>query len=200
MNEQNLQPIGASTSQISVYGSANTSGTVDINISNTNLSVPTPEHPTFATFNTDLTNRAVAPFLLVGHSRTIAQTGVGNITLDPINVNVSTSLKGLQGLKGMATIETVDVKGGTTDGITLGIQVAIFNPSNLKLALGDLSPFSLTAVRSHTYTSTALQLVRDDAILGTAVMSNLVLNMGNNTVQTSSNFQVTITFLFQCSY
>ncbi|KAJ7874667.1 hypothetical protein B0H14DRAFT_3551962 [Mycena olivaceomarginata] len=166
-------PIGASTSQISVYGSANTSGTVDINISNTNLSVPTPEHPTFATFNTDLTNQAVAPFLLVGHSRTIAQTGVGNITLDPINVNVSTSLKGLQGLKGMATIETVDVKGGTTDGITLGIQVAIFNPSNLKLALGDLT----------------LQLVKDDAILGTAVMSNLVLNMGNNTVQTSSNFQ-----------
>ncbi|KAJ7251753.1 hypothetical protein B0H12DRAFT_1234031 [Mycena haematopus] len=166
-------PIGASTSQISVLGPKNTSGSVDINISNTNLSVPTPEHPTFATFNTDLTNQALAPFRLVGHSRTIAQTAIGNITLDPINVNVSTSLKGLQGLKGMATIETVDVQGGTADGITLGIQVAIFNPSNLKLALGDLT----------------LQLVRDGATLGTAVMSNLVLNMGNNTVQTSSNFQ-----------
>ncbi|KAK7064212.1 hypothetical protein R3P38DRAFT_3165227 [Favolaschia claudopus] len=166
-------PIGASSSQITVYGQTNTSGTVDIKISDTNLSCPTAEHPNFATFNTGLTNQAVAPFRLVGHSRTIAQMGIGNITLDPINVDVQTSLKGLQGLKGMATIETVDVKGGTSDGITLGIQVVIFNPSNLKLSLGDLT----------------LQLVRDGAILGTATMSNLVLNMGNNTVQTSSNFQ-----------
>ncbi|KAJ7928639.1 hypothetical protein B0H13DRAFT_1968281 [Mycena leptocephala] len=166
-------PIGASTSSISVINSTSTTGVVNINIANTNLSSPDPDHPTFSTFNTDLTNLAVAPFRLVGHSRTIAQMAIGNITLDPINVNVSTSLKGLQGLKGMATIESVDVQGGTTDGITLGIQVAIFNPSNLKLSLGDLT----------------LELLRDGVSLGTAVMSNLVLNMGNNTVQTSSNFQ-----------
>lgn len=116
------QPIGASTSSISVIDSTNTTGVVNINIANTNLSSPDPDHPTFSTFNTDLTNLAVAPFRLVGHSRTIAQMAIGNITLDPINVNVSTSLKGLQGLKGMATIESVDVQGGTTDGITLGIQ------------------------------------------------------------------------------
>ncbi|KAJ7668375.1 hypothetical protein DFH06DRAFT_1181491 [Mycena polygramma] len=166
-------PLGASTSQISVLGPTNTSGVVDINISNTNLTSPNADHPAFSTFNTDLTNMAVAPFRLIGHSRTIAQMAIGNITLDPINVNVSTSLNGLQGLKGMATIESVDVQGGTTDGITLGIQVALFNPSNLKLSLGDLT----------------LQLLRDGANLGTVVMSNLVLNMGNNTVQTKSNFQ-----------
>ncbi|KAF8134195.1 hypothetical protein K438DRAFT_1787226 [Mycena galopus ATCC 62051] len=73
----------------------------------------------------------------------------------------------------MATIETVDIQGGTIYGITFTIQVAIFNPSNLKLTLGDLT----------------LQLVRDSATLGTATMLNLVVNMGNNTVQTTSNFQ-----------
>ncbi|KAF8180058.1 hypothetical protein K438DRAFT_1768701 [Mycena galopus ATCC 62051] len=88
-------------------------------------------------------------------------------------MDVSTLLKGLQGLKGMATIETVDIQGGTIYGITFTIQVAIFNPSNLKLTLGDLT----------------LQLVRDSTTLGTATMLNLVVNMGNNTVQTTSNFQ-----------
>ncbi|KAJ6593726.1 hypothetical protein B0H19DRAFT_32612 [Mycena capillaripes] len=166
-------PLGASKSSISVINSANTTGVVDINISNTNLSSSNSDHPTFAIFNTDLTNLPVAPFRLIGQSRAVAQMAIGTINLDPINVNVSTSLKGLQGLKGMASIESVDVQGGTADGITLGIEVAIFNPSNLKLSLGDLT----------------LQLLRDGVALGTATMSNLVLNMGNNTVKTSSNFQ-----------
>lgn len=117
-----LQPLGASTSSISVLSSTNTSGVVDINISNTNLNCPDPDHPTFSSFNTDLTNLATAPFRLIGHSRTVANLSIGQITLDPIKVNVSTSLQGLQGLKGMATIDSVDVQGGTTDGITLGIQ------------------------------------------------------------------------------
>ncbi|KAJ7716738.1 hypothetical protein DFH07DRAFT_349612 [Mycena maculata] len=166
-------PLGASTSSINVYGSTNTSGVVDINIRNTNLSSSDPDHPTFSSFNTDLTNLATAPFRLIGHSRTVANTSVGPITLDPINVNVSTSLLGLQGLKGMATIDSVDVTGGTTAGISLGIQVSIFNPSNLKLALGNLT----------------LQLFRDGANLGTVVMPNLVLSMGNNTINTTSVFE-----------
>ncbi|KAJ7647487.1 hypothetical protein FB45DRAFT_200334 [Roridomyces roridus] len=165
-------PIGASTSSITVYGQQNTTGTVDITIANTSLSSPDPDHSTFSIFNTGLTNLATAQFLLVGESRTIANTSLGQISLNPIKVNVSTSLLGLQGLKGLATIETVDVQGGTTEGITLGIQVSIHNPSNLKLALGDLT----------------LALQRDGAQLGTVLMPNLVLNMGNNTVQTTSIF------------
>ncbi len=47
---------------------------------------------------------------------------VGQLTLDPIKFNVSASLDGLQGLKGMTKIDDVDVQGGTEDGITLGIN------------------------------------------------------------------------------
>ncbi|KAJ7497141.1 hypothetical protein FB451DRAFT_1457944 [Mycena latifolia] len=166
-------PLGASTSSISVLGPTNTTGVVDISISNTNLSCPDPDHPTFSTFNTDLTNMAVAPFRLIGHSSTVANMSIGQITLNPIKVNVSTSLQGLQGLKGMTTINTVDVQGGTTEGITLGIGVTIVNPSNLKLALGDLT----------------LELLRDGVSLGTAVLPNLVLNMGNNSIQAKSTFE-----------
>lgn len=96
-------------------------------------------------------------FQLTGHSRAVANTSIGQITLDPINVNVTTSLNGLQGLKGMTNIETVDVTGGTLQGISLAIQgylllpmsnyaylimffsVSIHNPSSLILNVGDLS-------------------------------------------------------------
>ncbi|KIK03552.1 hypothetical protein K443DRAFT_676725 [Laccaria amethystina LaAM-08-1] len=82
----------------------------------TNLSCPDPQHPAFAAFNTDLTTQDIANFFLVGQSRAIANLSIGQITLDPIKVNVSTSLQGLQGLKGMTTIENVDVTGGTQTG------------------------------------------------------------------------------------
>lgn len=70
----------------------------------------------------NLTSLQAAEFRLVGNSRAVANMSIGTITLDPIKVNVSTSLGGLQGLKGLTSIESVDVKGGTTDGIDLGID------------------------------------------------------------------------------
>jgi hypothetical protein len=47
----------------------------------------------------DLTSLDKADIHLIGRSRGVANMGIGQITLDPIEVNVSTSLDGLQGLK-----------------------------------------------------------------------------------------------------
>ena len=74
----------------------------------------------------NLTNSELAEFRLVGNSSAIANLSIGQITLDPIKVNVSTHLLGLQGLKGMTVIEGVDVAGGTTDHINLNINGIIF--------------------------------------------------------------------------
>ncbi|KAF8891683.1 hypothetical protein BD779DRAFT_1661547 [Infundibulicybe gibba] len=166
-------PLGASTSSVSVLSSTDTVGTINITIANTNLNVMDSEHSMFSTFNANLTSMNATDFRLIGRSRTVANTSLGQITLDPILVNVSTSLNGLQGLKGMTEIKTVDVQGGTEDAITLAIDVSIFNPSNLNLNTGDLT----------------LQLFRDGAILGTALLPNLTLNMGNNTVRANSSFE-----------
>ncbi|KAJ3518119.1 hypothetical protein NLJ89_g70 [Agrocybe chaxingu] len=166
-------PLGASRSFVTVLSPTDTTGTINISITDTRLSCPEPQHAAFASFNELLTNSDVAEFRLVGESRAIANMSIGQITLDPIKVNVSTSLKGLQGLKGMTTIESVDVTGGSTAGINLGIGVTINNPSNLVLSTGDLT----------------LQLSRDGAILGTALLPNLTLSMGNNTVSATSNFE-----------
>jgi hypothetical protein len=42
--------------------------------------------------------------------------------LSGIKVNVTTSLHGLEGLKGQTVINSVDVAGGTSAGINLGIE------------------------------------------------------------------------------
>ncbi|KAH7926942.1 hypothetical protein BV22DRAFT_1007914 [Leucogyrophana mollusca] len=166
-------PLGASTSDVNVLSPTDTQGQINITISDGALNSSDPYHAAFAAFNQELTDSLTTEFLLVGNSRAIANMSIGQITLDPIKVNVSTSLLGLQGLNGYTTIGAVDVLGGTTSALNLGITVAIYNPSSLNLATGDLD----------------LQLTRGGAILGTALMPNLTLNMGNNSLYSTSNFQ-----------
>ncbi|KAG1851680.1 hypothetical protein F4604DRAFT_1933963 [Suillus subluteus] len=165
-------PLGASTSSITVLSPTDTEGTINITILNSVLNATDPEHGSFAAFNMALTDSTTTDFLLVGNSRAVTNTSIGQITLDPIKVNVSTSLNGLQGLKGYTTIGAVDVMGGTQQALNLSIDVSIYNPSNLDLATGDLQ----------------LQLQRGGAILGTALMPNLTMSMGNNSVHSTSAF------------
>ncbi|GLB37240.1 putative protein of unknown function (DUF3712) [Lyophyllum shimeji] len=166
-------PIGASRSSISVLGPTDTEGSINISISNTQLTCPEPQHPAFSKFNADLTRLDVASFRLVGQSRAVANMSIGQITLNPIKVNVSTTLNGLKGLQGLTTIKDVDVQGGSKDGINLGIDVSIFNPSSLDLATGDLT----------------LQLFREGVALGTALLPNLTLVRGNNSFRSTSIFE-----------
>ncbi|KAI8977823.1 hypothetical protein BD414DRAFT_466746 [Trametes punicea] len=166
-------PEGKSTSSIKVINETFTQGTINITIEDTALSVPDPSHPVFSDFNANLTAMKDTSFQLQGHARAVANMSIGQITLDPINFDVTTGLDGLQGLNNMVRIADVDVLGGTQDAIQLGINVSIYNPSNLQLSTGDL----------------ALQLFRDDAVLGTTLMPNLTLKMGNNTLNAQGSFQ-----------
>ncbi|KAF8840051.1 hypothetical protein BDN67DRAFT_1054007 [Paxillus ammoniavirescens] len=166
-------PLGASTSSINILGPADTQGQINIIISDGTLNSTDGEHGSFSAFNLELTDSKTTEFLMVGNSRAVANTSLGQITLDPIKVNVTTSLNGLQGLNGYTTIDSVDVLGGTQQALNLGIDVTIFNPSNLELATGDLT----------------LQLQRGGAILGTALMPNFTLYMGNNSLISTSDFE-----------
>lgn len=115
----------------------------------------------------------MAEFQLIGNSKAVANMSIGQVTLDPIKVNVTTGLWGLKGLKdGLTIIKDVDVTGGTTEAITLGIDVGIYNPSSLQLDTGDLT----------------LQLYKDSALLGTTLLPNLSLILGNNSLKASGAF------------
>ncbi|THH12496.1 hypothetical protein EW146_g7640 [Bondarzewia mesenterica] len=165
-------PLGMSTSEIRVINSTNTQGTINITIQDTAFQVPDPNHPYFSQFNADLTDLFRSNFRLEGHARAVANMSIGEITLDPIKFNVSSGLNGLQGLKNMVRIEEVDVLGGTSDGLNLGINVSIFNPSNLVLDTGDL----------------ILQLSKGSGLLGTTLLPNLTLAMGNNSLRAQGSF------------
>ncbi|EIW82896.1 hypothetical protein CONPUDRAFT_101346 [Coniophora puteana RWD-64-598 SS2] len=166
-------PLGAATSQVQVLGPTDTKGTINITIHDGTLNATDSEHDPFSMFNAYLTDTNTAEFYLVGGSKAVANTSIGQITLDPIEVNVSTSLLGLQGLQGRTTIGGVDVLGGTTQALQLGINVTIDNPSSLELSTGDLT----------------LQLGRQGAILGTALLPNLTLAIGSNSLYSTSDFK-----------
>ncbi|KAH9907677.1 uncharacterized protein BXZ73DRAFT_102073 [Epithele typhae] len=116
--------------------------------------------PVFSLFNRNLTDSKVMPFMLNGQARAVTNTSISTITLDPIKFNVPSNLQGLQGLQLLVQIKSADVLSGSAEAIHLGIDVDIFNPSNLQLATGDMS----------------LQLWRDGAV------------MGNNSVTAQGNF------------
>lgn len=87
-------------------------------------------------------------FQLVGHARALANLSIGQLTLDPIQFNVTSGLEGLRGLKGDTVITGVDVVGGTpadspSGAVLLAINVSIFNPSNLRLSTGDLCTYQV---------------------------------------------------------
>ncbi|KAH9850917.1 hypothetical protein C2E23DRAFT_886961 [Lenzites betulinus] len=166
-------PLGRSTSDIRVVNSTLTRGTINITILDTALDVPDSSRPVFSDFNANLTTASQTRFELQGHARAVANMSIGEITLDPIRFDVESDLNGLRGLDNLVKIASIDVLGGTPDAIQLGINVSINNPSNLRLATGDL----------------VLQLFRGDAVMGTTLLPNLTLEMGENSLAAQGNFQ-----------
>lgn len=69
----------------------------------------------------DVVNDMSLPFQLEGSARAVANTSIGELTLDPIKFNVTSGLNGLQGLKSLVGIGKVDVVGGSTEAIHLAI-------------------------------------------------------------------------------
>lgn len=136
---------------------------------------------------------------------------IGQITLDGIAVNVSTTLNGLKGLKNSTTIDSVDVAGGTSSAIELDLQGKYIISCLIKFAFDNsldshnLEPFQFGIIdggfeyvpivsknRRPSQLFTALQLSRDNVILGTTLLPNLTLIRGNNTLNATSNFDVSV--------
>jgi hypothetical protein len=146
---------------------------VFIDIINTSLAVLPTSHDALAQFTKGLTVSNLQTFQLIGHARAVSGLSIGTVVLDPIKFNVSSGLTGLNSLNTQPTvIESVDVLGGTTVHISLGIAVQLFNPSNLNLQAGDVY----------------LELFSQKQPIGTTLLPNLNLVRGLNTLNVSGNF------------
>jgi phosphatidylserine decarboxylase len=74
------------------------------------------------------------------NANTVAVTPIGPLNLRGINCTVPTTLQGLRFLNSTpTTINSLDVTGGTTSGLSLAINVSMSNPSDFSISTGDVS-------------------------------------------------------------
>jgi hypothetical protein len=112
-------------------------------------------------------------FMVSGNASTKTMTPIGPITLGGISFTVPTTLHGLQFLNSSATvINSLDVTGGNSDALLLGINVTMTNPSDFSISTGDVS-FNMGASGTD---------------LGVVTLNNLTLARGPNTVLASATF------------
>ncbi|KAI8579351.1 hypothetical protein K450DRAFT_288548 [Umbelopsis ramanniana AG] len=150
-----------------------TTGTLAFALNQAPLMVIPGMETAFNDFNANLTRLGLFNFTIAGNATIGAQTPIGTVRLSNIPFNTTTSLNGLQNLNTTSTIiNSIDVTGGTTDGLQLAISVGMENPSNLQIATGDVT-FLMNA---------------GDTQVGTVTLPNLNLTRGPNTVMAVGAF------------
>ncbi|CAO3649856.1 unnamed protein product [Mucor hiemalis] len=128
---------------------------------------------TYNEYTYGLTAGSNYTFMIAGNATTKVNTTIGPLVLSGINFELPTQLHGLEFLNSTATvINSLDVTGGQTDSLTLGINVTMQNPSDFSIATGDVS-FDMLAEGNN---------------IGSVVLSNLTLTRGANTVFATANF------------
>ena len=88
-------------------------------------------NPVFQAFFAQLTDEARGTFDLKGGASVVARTVIGDVPIDGIPFNVTTSLTGINSFNRVATISDVNVRGGSPNFVFITLQVSLFNPSNL---------------------------------------------------------------------
>ncbi|KAI8070949.1 hypothetical protein BC940DRAFT_345179 [Gongronella butleri] len=127
----------------------------------------------FDKYTYDLTASNGYTFGVSGVATTKTVTPIGNITLAGVTFNVNTTLHGLQFLNSTpTTIGTVDMTGGTKEGLLLNIGVGMGNPSDFSMSVGDVT-FAMFSGASQ---------------VGTAALKNLTLQRGQNSVTAVATF------------
>ncbi|KAK4511701.1 uncharacterized protein ATC70_007244 [Mucor velutinosus] len=149
------------------------SGKLQFAIDNTNLAGIAGKESVYNEYTYALTASNNYTFLVAGNATTKVNTTIGPLVLSGINFELPTELHGLQFLNSTATvINSLDVTGGQSDHLELGINVTMENPSDFSIATGDVT-FAMLA---------------DDTNLGTVTLSNLTLNRGVNTLLAAAKF------------
>ena len=92
----------------------------------------------FSAFVSQAMRQDVVDFVLVGTGDVTASTQLGALSLAQIPFRLSTSTKGMQGLKDVK-VTAIDIIGGTPDTLQLTTSFDVTSPSNVAASLGQLS-------------------------------------------------------------
>ncbi|CAO3620361.1 unnamed protein product [Cunninghamella echinulata] len=147
-------------------------GIVKTQFSNIPFKVADDSHQLFAGFLTVLTKSANGSFALSGSSNALAHTAIGDIQLDGVTFDVTTSLAGFANFGGKVDIQSLEVTGGTKDYTIISLAIALTNPSQITINVGDIN-FS---AKAHGY------------VIGQAFIKDTIIKPGVN--QYNSEFRL----------
>ncbi|CAO3627218.1 unnamed protein product [Cunninghamella blakesleeana] len=117
----------------------NANNVVTTQFSNIPFKVAGDSHALFNGFLATLTRSANGTFGLSGSSNALAATAVGDIKLDGVTFDVTTSLAGFNNFGGKTDIISLEVTGGTKDYAIVSTVVAFTNPSQITITVGDIN-------------------------------------------------------------
>ncbi|EPQ29604.1 uncharacterized protein PFL1_02823 [Pseudozyma flocculosa PF-1] len=164
------------TTKLDLISAGQTAGTLDLTLPPSLLTLPNQTEAAkteLENFQKYFTFSSGTGIRLQGAARALTDTPLGRVVLNGILFDVDSGILGLQGLTAYPTIiNTVDVVGGSRDGINLVVGTTLVNPSNLNLTIGD----------------SILQLAKDGSTLGTVTLPNLNLMQGRNDINATSVF------------
>ncbi|KAI8149170.1 hypothetical protein BJV82DRAFT_209695 [Fennellomyces sp. T-0311] len=120
--------------------SSTTSGTglVTTQFDNVPFAVYNEAHGLFEEFAKLLILQQNVMLDLAGSTNVVANTAVGDIKLDDITFDVGTGLAGLNDLDGKVNILDLAITGGTKDYIIASVTVAVNNPSQISIMIGEM--------------------------------------------------------------
>ncbi|KAL1915516.1 uncharacterized protein VTP21DRAFT_6640 [Calcarisporiella thermophila] len=142
-------------------------GIIHIKIPQVNL--PVLDKGSFNGYLSDITHLATKQFGMKGTVDAVTGSGVGDLTLTGIEINVQSALAGLQGLKGkQPRVVGLDIDLGGVFSGNLGLKVVLNNPSQISAQLGDV----------------VLDAFYEGTKIGVVDIKGLTLVPGDNTVPT----------------
>ncbi|KAI9255982.1 hypothetical protein BY458DRAFT_558480 [Sporodiniella umbellata] len=148
-------------------------GTLQFGIANTAIAGMSGQEKVYDEYVYSLAGSDNYTFGVAGNASTHVITPIGPITLGGISFQVPTSLHGLQFLNSSATvINSLDVTGGASDGLLLGINVTMVNPSDVAITTGDVH----------------FRMAAKDVDMGLVTLKGLTLKRGSNTVAAEATF------------
>ncbi|RGB35271.1 hypothetical protein C1646_123339 [Rhizophagus diaphanus] len=149
------------------------SGKIETSFAPTPFKVAKGSEELFDDFSKRLTLEKSVSLKMKGVANSIAKTPVGEVEIQGIEFEVQTTLPGIQGLKTKpAVVNSLVVTGGTAENMLIKLSVTLFNPSNVKISMGDV----------------IFDLLFQDQPMGKVIMENFVLDRGENNVNVIAQF------------
>ncbi|KAG0238768.1 hypothetical protein BGW42_002634 [Actinomortierella wolfii] len=133
------------------------------------LKVSDGAHETFNHFSRILTTGPGVSFFLQGVADTVAETAAGNVEIPGIQVNVQSTMAGMNLNAGGAQVTNITVTGGTSEYLEIKQNVVLQNPSGLTVKVGKVS----------------FDVGFHGVKLGEAIVDDMVLAPGTNTAPAS---------------